>query len=428
MNFLIKIFQLLICPNFENLKLANVVFFCAVLGLGLLIGSAVSVFVISAIIYGYFHLASGNIPREIPYSVKLVSLALAAIFFADMIASIAHPSGLALIQVIEGLPFLGLPALYAVIYVDREKLMSALELVSSLVAIVLTALLQAGFISSVRPEFMAGNTNVAALLSSLLFSFTIVGVFRKQKIRLSIIMIGAIASSYLILVSETRAIWPALIVVPAVAISVLVLGTGWKKLLMVARLFGLFILVLSTNLPSITARLLKTSEEYVQIQSGNLSGSIGQRLAIYRVGIDLFKASPVFGYGPGNERRLLSAEIKKKYGKNVAYSHSHNLFVNQSLRSGIFGLVALLLVLIVPISVGYAGIKDEEGRAGFAVLCSVLATYLLSGVFGIFIGHDIHDSVFISSIAYSLYLIFGRIHGNTSAARTPAARSSDVEI
>lgn len=401
-----SIFILLFRPNFSQFNEINAIFFGITLCFGLLIGSGVSVFVCGAIIYGFWHLVSGRLSWSLPSPVKAMSLALTAVFAADLFAALINPSSIAFSEALENSPLLGLPALYAVLIADRQKLLIFIERVASVVALLLAGAIQLGIFSNLRAEFFAGNANVAALLSGLLFVFTLIGAIRKLEFGLS--AIGAVASAYLIVVTGTRALWPLLVIAPGIAVFLLVPGSYRKKTSYFSILLAGLGLVAVFVMPSISDRINRAQIEIEQAQVGELDSSIGMRVAMYKTGLGLFLSKPIVGYGPGNERAFMRQKIKDDYQITTSFSHAHNAFLNQALRSGILGVLALCAVLLTPIYYGYRAVNDEIGNTGFAILSSVLATYFLSGVSGLFFGHDIHDTVFVSSICFALYLICDR--------------------
>jgi len=74
------------------------------------------------------------------------------------------------------------------------------------------------------------------------------------------------------------------------------------------------------------------------------------RIAILTIGFDLFKESPVFGYGTGDIKDVLIEGYKKEgfiKGYDRKYN-SHNQFLQFLLAFGIIGLLVFLLSLIYP--------------------------------------------------------------------------------
>jgi O-antigen ligase len=147
-------------------------------------------------------------------------------------------------------------------------------------------------------------------------------------------------------------------------------------------------------------------EDIVAIDAHNYSGSLGTRLVIWKVGAELFEKAPLFGQGPGHAAELLHQGTKKLSGRDLNFTHYHNVFLTFAVRDGIMGILAILAIIFVPSLVSIRSARTEVGAYGLALLLSTEACYLLSGFFGIMFGHDIFDAVFIITTVVAAVMIF----------------------
>jgi O-antigen ligase len=129
---------------------------------------------------------------------------------------------------------------------------------------------------------------------------------------------------------------------------------------------------------------------------------------MWRAGYLLFLEQPILGQGPGNSAGLMAVKTKEISGIELGFTHYHNAAINELVRSGIVGFAALAGLFLVPFAFCLRAKKDDAAMAGFFVLCSVQSAYLLSGLTGIMLGHDILDSVYLTAVTFSLYMVFGR--------------------
>lgn len=405
-------------PQFRNYDAVNIVFYGVALCLGALVGSLASVFVVSTAVYSTLHLLTGRLRWAGPNPVKIVTIGFLGLFAADAVSAAANPSMVSLDEVAENLPFLGFAGIYSITFLDRLKLLRAVELTALAVPPVALFLLLVWFPEASRPGLAAGNAGVLALLGAVLYVVTIGAAFRRMN-RLSLLfLVAAAASAFVVVLTGTRAMWPALVLVPFIGL----LSLGSRRMIF----WGLPVIVLTVNClaifafvtsPTIRDRVGALKTDIYAAVLGDFSGSLGQRIMIYRAGYELYLEKPILGYGPGNERNEIADKTAEIGGEAIAYSHAHNALLNAALRSGLLGVIALLAVLVLPFAAAIRARKDEVGWAGFHAMTGILTVYVCSGTTGLMLGHDIHDSVYIAGTCYALYLIFGRTRSDDGDPR-----------
>ena len=395
-------------PNKDSLSFGNIVFFVVCLCGGSLIGSAVSIYVICGLVSGAWHLMWRNIalPKSAP--VLATALAFASYPAAEALASLVNPGPGNLTQVVEDVPFFGILPLFAVIFADREQLLSSVEKGAAAAGLFGYGLFLAGMTEeNGRTELFGGNASVLAVLATVLLGINCVAAIRHYGQKSSIYLFSAVACVGLILATGTRGMLPGLLLIPLAAVAALggvslrQMGTRGAAVIAVALLgVGAF------SYKALEIRAVDTSNEISAIEASRYDTSIGQRLLLWRVGYEMFAHSPVTGAGPGNAQALMPERTRALSGLALSSSHFHNAIINEMARAGLIGLTALLSMFAVPFVVCGRAAKDDIAKAGFALLCGVQAAYLLSGLTGIMLGHDILDTVYICAVVFALYLVF----------------------
>jgi O-antigen ligase len=135
-------------------------------------------------------------------------------------------------------------------------------------------------------------------------------------------------------------------------------------------------------------RIDQAIADYTQyFMDGNRDTSGGLRLSLWRSAWHLFLENPVRGYGDANFPPLSSIPAIAPFSTPLLEHYltrtgAHNEFLQNVLRSGLFGLVSSLLMFVVPFSIFYRGVKSVSTAAGSASvigLCYIVALF----VFGI---------------------------------------------
>ena len=124
------------------------------------------------------------------------------------------------------------------------------------------------------------------------------------------------------------------------------------------------------------------TEVVAWINKSNTYTSAGLRLSFWQMSWILFKQSPFVGYGDlGYQAQLMLPEIQRTFSQEAINQFgmvgSHNEYLANMVRSGVFGLIAVLLEFCVPAVVFIRGIKSpvQEVRG-----TSVMGLSLVLGI------------------------------------------------
>lgn len=113
--------------------------------------------------------------------------------------------------------------------------------------------------------------------------------------------------------------------------------------------------VFSYNLPGIKKRVSEEKEVIMALKNGDLknipSTPLGYRIHLYEFGIKKWLESPIFGWGPGSTKYLVSQTGRQEL-KHPQYKggfdwldHLHNTYLSTLFRLGIAGAVILSTAL-----------------------------------------------------------------------------------
>ncbi|EKO3501367.1 O-antigen ligase family protein [Vibrio fluvialis] len=242
---------------------------------------------------------------------------------------------------------------------------------------------------------------IAALLAlwAIHFSFEA----HTSKMRLLFGMLALLPITCLVL-TESRGVWLAFIC------ASLVLSWGkfkltFKKMLVAGVVVSAAMFMLSGSF--IEQRIEKTHYEIEQIQQGNMNTSIGLRLQMWQASVKLADDNWLFGLGTGHADKLEQLYQQHQISKALYEFHPphyHNQFIDSVVKSGLVGLIFLLLMLCIPFFLTRHADKRIK-----SMVCSVIMLYVIMGL---------TDVPFYNGQTFILYVLTMLILINTSFQST----------
>jgi O-antigen ligase len=373
-----------------------------------------------AILGGVAVLARRRLP-DLPRPVKLSALAFASFFAAELLSGIVHWNGwVTLGEIGENIAFLGLIPCYMLIVTPRDRLLTGIVRAApwcALGAFAIAAFQQ--FALDFRPQAGAGNAGVFAVTVAIVFSFTLANLFTERRPAwFAIALIGVLAAAATLILSGTRALWPCLVIFPLVLWFTAgwngKVGTPWRTL----ALGFVAIAIAATALAGTLGDAYRGAASDIEAaHKGNYQTRLGKRFVIWQVGMEAVRERPILGHGLDAPRRIMEERTPAIAGKPIAFSHFHNVVLNEMIRAGVVGTAALAGMLIIPLFLTAGARKDRTAMLGFGLLICFQAAFLLSGMVNIMLDHDIMDSQFLANTVLCLYLVFG--HGGGGETDNP---------
>jgi O-antigen ligase len=376
------------------------------------IGSGTSILVTLAFLWAVIRLVRHDFPLSRVPQARVLAVVMALFFVVEAFCGFISYNGMpTLREIIENFVFLSFLPLYSRLSVSsREDMRDALEIAAIIgaFAALLISLFQM-LVLHLRAEGGAGNAVPFAVACTVGYTILWLGCMRCSGGRRVVLATAICAAGACIILSGTRSVWPALLVVPVVV------GAIYRRHF-VSQGFGraaVILIVLAGSIGLLAANFIENRVELAvqdvstALDADNHSGSFGQRLVIWRVGVELFEEAPIFGQGPGNARHLLAERSRELTGIELVYSHYHDVFLNYAVRDGILGVLVVLAMILAPLILAARHERDEIGTYGFAFLAGMEITFLLAGAIGIMFGQDIMDALFMISSVTGAYLVFG---------------------
>lgn len=374
-----------------------------------LIGSVASGLILAIAIFGWFRLL-GVSRLRLPRPVFWTSVAFVAFFAAEALAGIVNWHGLPTLREIgENFTFLGLLPCYMLLARSPRGPSGLLDVMlkaapwCAFVALAV-ALVQAFFVP-MRPQGGAGNAAVFAVTVAILLAFTLANAMRRQRdAHLPVAVAGVLAASATLILSDTRSLWPCLAVFPLLT-WLATRKTGLAALRPLLLAVAAIVLTGLVFAGTIRDRLGEAAADIEASASGHYQTPLGKRLVVWQVALDAIAERPVLGHGPNSPRDLMSARTAAIAGVPVIYNHFHDFLLNEMVRAGIAGTLAMLAMLAVPLAFAGRRRAGETAALGLGLLLCFQAAFVMSGLAGIMLDHDIMDTQFVAMTALCLYLL-----------------------
>ncbi|MBX2868435.1 MAG: O-antigen ligase family protein [Acidiferrobacterales bacterium] len=184
----------------------------------------------------------------------------------------------------------------------------------------------------------------------------------------------------------SRGIWPAILLIFFIHFMSLNISR-WKKVL-TASIGTVLVIATVVSMPSVKQRINLTIHEIqTYYENGNHASSMGYRLDFWRIAMLCFREGPLFGVS--YQKR---SELMEEYVKNYPQSHSlgndgrsssHNEILNAMAKRGVFGVLAVLLLYLIPLRYfcrQYRQIKNPKRRSLALAGASCVLVILICGL------------------------------------------------
>jgi O-antigen ligase len=151
---------------------------------------------------------------------------------------------------------------------------------------------------------------------------------------------------YWTLASQSRGVWLALVMTFVLIVILAARRFGRRILVLGSMAFtiGALVITLAAGDQLVTRLKANPPLDYQAITVDGASlrsdDSIGQRLRMWRLGLDWWMQAPWLGHGPGSVEALMAAE-PGPIGAH-GYRHLHNIFADLFVRLGVLGSLILL--------------------------------------------------------------------------------------
>ncbi|MBX3596992.1 MAG: O-antigen ligase family protein [Rhizobiaceae bacterium] len=366
-----------------------------------------------------YYALRGKIELAATREVRVLSILFLLFVSANLLAAVVNGSAQSKpAELLALITFALFPFSYAYWSISRKEEIVASAVWGAAIACVsafIFALVQIALFPRDRVEGGAGNPLVFATVIVVAICVVCCGILLMNTRYRRVLAGAAICGAMALILSQSRS--PMAILAVNLVVLFAVFGRMgrlrrlWVPIVAVLLIAGT---VISTGVqvPYVSSRFEQISEDWQEItDKGDYSSSSGIRLAIWEIGIDMWKESPWFGHG----RRFAAEEMNRRlladHGIDKSFTHFHNFVLQALVQSGAVGLIGLIAMF------GYAAFlairtistsMNHEQRFGAALMLVALLTYAGTGMTNIMFGHDILDAVFMVCMVPGTYLAVGR--------------------
>ena len=260
-----------------------------------------------------------------------------------------------------------------------------------------------------RGEGGAGNALVFATVTTLAVAISFAAGLRTSGSRSVFHIVAAGAGVAAIILSQSRGVWPALLVNAAVTLFVMRRRFPAISMRHVGLTLLLLVPIAALFLWEAVPRFLDLVKNYESMQGGNFQTSLGLRVLLWKTGLQAWEGARLFGLGGGSIKEI-THHLVLEGASPVQYTHLHNQFLTTMVEAGLLGLVGLVAVIVVPLVYAWKTLRSDKTdiqEMGALMLFSVLITFVTCGLTNIMFKQDIMDTVFITTVIIGILLCSG---------------------
>jgi O-antigen ligase len=251
------------------------------------------------------------------------------------------------------------------------------------------------------------NPNTFGDIAVILTLFSIVCIEKETQREFALSLVATGLGSIAIAMSSSRASILTFFVMLCIYIFIIYKANMLQKkrswiMIFVAILFFMGA-VAATGVA--TQRISIVENEIKMWKSGsNSTGSVAVRLEMYRSGLRAFQNAPVVGYGYRNANLVASKYAAKEAQYDIAnrYTHLHNEYITNMVSAGSIGLLALLILFMMPLRVFMKKLLVKSlSSLGLMGIILVFGYMLLGVVHGMF-EWEYENSFYLFFLAFSI--------------------------
>ena len=330
---------------------------------------------------------------------KTIALLLLAVFVVSLVAFVFHRNSPKTLDQTSRCLLL-IPVLFFMLKVPPRLAAVWAGLFVGAVSAAAVALWQYHILGLHRPDgFMTsaipfGGISLAAgilCLAGIIWARTQV---RHTRLWQAALAIGFLAGLYTSFVSGSRGGWLAIPIVFTIFCCALLKKDNIKQALIASLLVLAALAIAISSLQSqISARYENAISEIDQyVQQDDASTSVGMRLEAWRVAAISIAERPLLGWSHKEyDERLHELAAEKKSSASItSLSNTHNNYIEAWLHQGIFGLLALLALYIVPFIFFCRRLRSQSASIQALAIAgtSLLASFFVFGLTQVILGRN----------------------------------------
>ena len=229
-------------------------------------------------------------------------------------------------------------------------------------------------------------------------------------------MLGFIAGLLTSIATGSRGGWVAIPVFIALFIYFNAHKNSWRLINSAALTIIFSVTLLFTTNNPITQRFFETTNDVTTFDKGNRDTSTGIRLQLYKAATDVFIRHPIFGVGPegyaGEMQSLMDAGKLTPLAADLGRGEVHNDLLSKAAGMGIFGVLAMLAIYLVPF---YLFWKVRKSSVAMVKRAALIGAVFIAGhaVFGLtveFLNLALATAFYSFTVAVLLALCYNLHH------------------
>jgi O-antigen ligase len=374
--------------------------------LSAIIGSLSALFLAVATIWAVVRVSLGHLQLSDNRPLRIVALAFLLYPVTELISVVVNQRGL------EGVLALGGAALSLSILPVSSRLMvsspqniaasAAKSAAAAGVVLACYSLIELFIRNADRPEAGLGNPNVMAAFSLFVCCLCLSLVTIIDPRLRKWVYFGAFCAFNAMMFSGTRAVWltaPFALLFAALPLrGEIIRPMSVRKVVLVGVTAISF---LAVGVSIVFDRMQATIASFQQSGVLTTDLSIATRFMLWRGGLEQFKTSWLFGYGPDSTNEmigLLGGDAP------MTFTHYHNFLLTGAIRGGILEVIALVSIVAALAWFALQSSTTPIQKAGRAVVMSIAVAGFMPAMSGVLFTHDISNAVFLYSIIIGLSL------------------------
>lgn len=277
-------------------------------------------------------------------------------------------------------------------------------MLACLVAFIL-ALYEVVVTKTYRVNLGIGILESAYTLSMLIFVCLSAAMVERDKVWKLIAIFSVIAGSTALLQTGTRGAWLATILAGIIFLKLLSSKRCYKTIIITLTIILVTVFVSYNTSITVSKRVNSTIKELKLFGDMKRKTSTNLRLIYWEHAWEGFKQSPLTGLSYQDNANL-KRQFKEKYkvrltGMKDGRSSSHNEILNAMVQKGLLGLMAIILIYLIPLQHFAKKLKSTNQPVRFYAI-SGICTISAIAVSGLTEAPLMHTSV---SVTYGMLLI-----------------------
>lgn len=234
----------------------------------------------------------------------------------------------------------------------------------------------------------AGNSSVFGFVAVMLGGISLANGGSSIVHKRAMAIIGFLAGMAALVMSSTRALYPAVLLVPVAFLSFTTHMTMRNRRRMLFSLFVAFAFAGLLFRSQLEIDFARTLDEVSKVGGDAFATSLGLRKELWKAAIASIGESLWIGYGQIHKMDDVFSRLPEVVSY-VRFNHAHNVWIDSLLSGGIIGFVFCNMIFVsISLMLNFEQEDDFTATKNYIVFC-VLFIALANSIFNTLFTHDI---------------------------------------